>query len=1464
MENRPRLIPIAAAAILLASAIGFVYWYTAAESAEGLVRQAQSALARNDISGAMTSAERAVRLSPGLASAWSVLANAASRNGQWDRACEALEEYSRHQPDDASRLGYRLGRDWMLQNKTGPASRALRLSERLESYALESLQLQEQIAAVTGHSRETARCILELIKRKTFTRSDLHLVTSPAPGLYDEERLEAILQADPANRTPLLAKATLALNLNHHDDAERLLLEITAAHPEDVEAQGVLAELYAVHLPEKFYDWHRRLPAQLEDDARIWSARGKWLSHVKETAAAVRCLHESLLREPEQLSTTALLGQLLKAVGETDLGDAFTERSRHLQQIADLRVRLNEPRAREYFLPMIEELEATGRLWEAWGWCVIYDQTEARKNSAITACKNRLEPQLHADLPRTRPGSLPGESFAWERFPLPDWSLLKSFAGATESIADEPRSGIRFEDRAEEVGLDFRFVNSYSPQVGRRIFEAMGAGVAVLDYDRDGWPDLYFPQGNASPTDTSQGPSDRLYRNDHGERFVDVTSLAGIHETSYSQGVAAGDYDNDGFPDVYVANLGRNRLYRNNGDGTFTDATDEAGLRQNHWTESCAIADLNGDGLPELFDVNYVQGKDLLTRVCTDAEDRPTVCRPTMYDPVLDTVSINLGDGRFLEQQAECGLDLPQGMGLGLVVGDFNDDDRLDVFVANDMTANYLLINEQLGPDQPLQFRDEASLRGMALDQYGLAQACMGVACADLNRDRLPDLFVTNFSRESNTLYLSQASGFYQDRTQEAALRDPSFDPLGFGTQFLDADSDGWHDLAVVNGHIDKFAGEPYRMKPQFFQGRPDGRFTELFAADVGAFLDRPRLGRGMALVDWNRDGRMDFVATDLEDAVLLAENRTETGNRSLWIQLIGTQSNRDAIGAKVQVTVSAGDERFAQVTAGDGYESSNQRFISIGVGAADVVDRVEIKWPSGQVSQADQVRVDREWMVIEGQSEWRPGLNWPSRRAPQVVADAVTEVQVREFCGACHVVPHPSLLPRASWREEIPKAYGRFHSSGLKNLKAPDQAEVIDYFSRLAPEHLVIPAAPAGAESPVAFVPQVIDLPQSYQSSAVSYFNLEHLRSAPGGSASNLLLCDMGSGWLHRFAWKDGQWSNAPLCKLHHPDHVVPCDFDRDGREDFLVADLGTFWPSDEMRGSVVLLRSTGDSARFDVFTVQEGLGRVADAQLADLDGDGDHDFVVAEFGFEKVGRLLWLETESIADGRPNTKLHVIDARHGSIHAPVTDLDGDGDLDIVALISQEHETIVAFLNNGQGDFEKHTLFQADNPAFGSSGMELVDLDKDGDIDVLFTNGDTLDTLQLRPSHGVHWLENRGSLKFEHHLLAALPGAVRAIAADLDHDGDTDIAAVALCPGVLRHQARPDVLDTIIWLEQTGPALFERHVLGRFEVGHMAIAAGDFDGDDDLDLAVGEFSAFAPGSRRWFTIFWNQLKTLKP
>jgi hypothetical protein len=509
----------------------------------------------------------------------------------------------------------------------------------------------------------------------------------------------------------------------------------------------------------------------------------------------------------------------------------------------------------------------------------------------------------------------------------------------------------------------------------------------------------------------------------------------------------------------------------------------------------------------------------------------------------------------------------------------------------------------------------------------------------------------------------------------------------------------------------------------------------------------------------------------------------------------------------------------------------------------------------TGQEQPSNGRQARRGWLLaavlvaaLAGAAVWqlRHEAAEPANNVAEAAPEATAE-QVHAFCGACHAYPPPDSFPRGSWRDEVNQGY-EFYETADPNRKAqlvpPPREEVIQYYTRRAPERLpVLRLDDSVTPCPVRFDPYHLPGPPG-QSPGVAHLNLVRLRDP---RRLDLLLCDMMTGTV---AVADPtkqplQWTT--LSRLHNPAHAEMVDLDGDKVNDLVVADLGKPSPSDELRGEVVWLRGKADGT-FTAVPLLTHVGRVTDVQPADVDGDGDLDLIVAVFGWRQTGQILWLENQTTDWSKPKFVPHELDPRHGAIHVPVADLNGDGRPDFVALISQEHETVVAFLNEGGGRFRKEVVYTAPHPAWGSSGIQLVDLDKDGDLDVLYTNGDTLDSYQLKPFHGVHWLENRGTYPFVPHHLTDLYGVHRAVAADADGDGDLDVFAVScVMPDSLKSHGHP--IASVVLLEQMAGGRFIRHVLERNGANHLTCVAGDWNGDGRAGLAVGHISLGGPGTR---------------
>ncbi|HVX13469.1 MAG TPA: FG-GAP-like repeat-containing protein [Pirellulales bacterium] len=824
------------------------------------------------------------------------------------------------------------------------------------------------LLTVEGRRFESLPHVYELLRQRHHSCELLLLAGEHSKAVEAADVLAHFRAAAPDDPAPLIGLARIELRQQNRAQAVAMLRQVIAEAPQLVEAHALLGRaLLDDGGDDELAVWQSGLPPESDWHPDIWAVYGGWAKRRGQNEAAARCLWEALRRDANHSSATLQLSQLLDTLGETALARDLAVRAAALADFALLLERLFQHRDdASLLLAAARQTEILGRLWEAWGWNRLALAADGDADGARDALA-RIEPQLNDSLPPTLPSIDPGVRLDLSHYPLPESDgssddAVKAPVGLTDASP-------RFRELAREVGIDFTyFCGREGTNPRARMFESLGGGIAVLDYDLDGWPDLYFTQGCRWPPRAGQTEYlDVLYRNLGGQSFADVTSASGLGDDRFSQGATVGDFDGDGFADVYVANIGVNRLYHNQGDGTFNEVGEAAGIRDDHWTTSCLLADVNGDGLPDLYDVNYLQGPGVFERTC-QVNGEPRTCRPGTFEPAPDAFYLNLGDGRFQEMTAEAGLVGSGGNGLGIVAADFDRTGRLNLFVANDQDANFYFVNRTTAAAARPMFEERGLLSGLAFDGDGRALASMGVAAGDANGDGRLDLLVTNFSQESSTVYLRDSGDSFTDATGPSGLREPSYPMLGFGAQFLDGESDGLDDLVVTNGHIHEFSapGVSYAMRPQYFRNRGDGRFEELSADTLGAYFGQTCFGRGLARLDFNRDGHDDFAVSAIETPAALVSNQTPAAGHFLSVQLRGVRSSRDAIGAVVTVRVGR-REQTKWLNAGDGYHASNQRQLVFGLGRARRVDRLSLFWPSGLVQEFTDLEGDREWIFVEG-----------------------------------------------------------------------------------------------------------------------------------------------------------------------------------------------------------------------------------------------------------------------------------------------------------------------------------------------------------------------------------------------------------------------------------------------------------------------------------------------------------------
>jgi hypothetical protein len=622
---------------------------------------------------------------------------------------------------------------------------------------------------------------------------------------------------------------------------------------------------------------------------------------------------------------------------------------------------------------------------------------------------------------------------AWQhRQPAADGNGGNAAASSPAASSSDDGVRIHFEDVAGAAGIPFKHIDGRSAK--NYYPEVMGGGAAWLDYDQDGYLDLFLVQGGPFPPEDgkpSTAPTSRLYRNQGDGTFQDVTERVGLLHPGYGQGVAIGDYDNDGYPDLFLTCFGHCHLFHNESDGhggrRFRDVTKEAGLNLDGWCTSCAFGDIHGKGYLDLFVCRYLTLDFAHYPVCHEPGSKPPVpilCGPYMFPGTSSVLFRNNGNGTFTNVSNEAGLE-KDSKALGVVILDLDGDGKSDIFVGNDEVPNHQYRNLGNGKLQSCGVES-----GTAANWQGTPVGSMGVEADDVTGNGRPDLFVTTFYHQSWLLLRNNGNNFFTDISQSCGMYAPSWNLVGWGTCFLDADRDGDLDVFVANGHVYRNAlqmtksedGTPqtFAQPAQLFRGDGKGYFKDI-SLTCGSYFEQPHVGRGVAMADYDNDGAMDLVINHCGDAASLLHNETQTPYHWIRLQLEGSRhsdprgSNRDAIGARV--TLQAGGRRIVRhVKGGGSYLSSSDRRLLIGLGAADKVEGVEVRWPNAEatVQRFGSLAADQSYKLIEGQQQAVPALCPPPRirdSRRHSIPGPRTSIALLDNSLVREVVPCPGLL---------------------------------------------------------------------------------------------------------------------------------------------------------------------------------------------------------------------------------------------------------------------------------------------------------------------------------------------------------------------------------------------------------------------------------------------------------------------
>ena len=877
----------------------------------------------------------------------------------------AIELISQIDPSDPKAGPAATGQlsEWLAQSGDLPGAEA-KLRSLLKEYpkAIPALRLLVDLLHAQGRRWDAGKVLERIVRLGDFKTPDLMSLVDLRDPKDQETLRTAFEQFAPDDPMSQLGQVRLLLFADRWKDCIDRLDQWTKSHPQLLEpwiwyGESLLetGEIQAVG------KWLQNPPEGHSRHPEYWYIAGRYWMLQNRADTAARCFSEAIALDRRHLGAMQSLSECLMDLQRPELALELRDQSGKLVRIKDLTNQIQRGLVKDQaFFEIAKLYEDLGDQVLAFGWEAI---ALAESNQPFPERLIALQKELQTGKSYT--------SAILEKLPLSTWPLPENQQIAS-SDATEPSNpttleaspSIRLEDVAMSLGLNAQYDNGAKGRTHWMTLEGLGGGVSAIDYDKDGWPDLFYSQAGDSPL--SQPPRylpKQLFRSIQSDRFIAVEQQACVGDLGYGQGTAVADLDQDGFDDLLAADIGEIKWFRNQGDGTFQQMDLPQATSSAIWNSAIQAADLNGDSLPDIVQCAYIDGQDFLTRTCpTPTSPESVFCHPKRFTPGKTRILWNQGDGTWRLADSELLESLVDGYALGALITNLDQKAGNDVFFANDVSPNHLLLSTPQS-DQTQELQQCAIRSGVAVDLLGRAQASMGIACGDQNRDGLLDLIVTNFRYEVSTLYRQTQPGLFTDATRLAKLGEPTLEWLSFGCQLTDLDNDGWLDFLAVNGHIDYL--EPWQMPPQVLKNTR-GKFQWLRSPSPGNYFDNDNVGRSLSALDFNRDGRIDFAVTHLDRPTALLANSTKSTNHFVQIELVGTRSERNATGGIVRAT--RGQEQWICASSvGDGFYGTNERVLHIGLGQVDRLDRLEITWPNGQTQTVENLQVDCRYRWIEG-----------------------------------------------------------------------------------------------------------------------------------------------------------------------------------------------------------------------------------------------------------------------------------------------------------------------------------------------------------------------------------------------------------------------------------------------------------------------------------------------------------------